>query len=54
MENILGHRELAGQHFEQALAMARELGDELGVGILLHRLATDGRVREETWSACRC
>ena len=40
MENILGHRELSRQHFEQALAMARELGDELGVGILLHRLAT--------------
>jgi len=40
MENILGHRELGRQHFEQALAMARELGDELGVGILLHRLAT--------------
>ena len=40
MENILGQHALSRQHFEQALDMARELGDELGVGILLHRLAT--------------
>ncbi len=53
MENILGHPELSEQLWEQALAMARELGDELGVAILLHRLATSAvrlgdmeRVRE--------
>ena len=40
MENILGQLELSEQHFEEALAMARELGDELGAAILLHRLAT--------------
>jgi predicted ATPase/class 3 adenylate cyclase len=40
MENILGQTESSEPHFEQALAMARELGDELGVAILLHRLAT--------------
>ncbi len=40
MENILGQLELADQHFEEALAIARELGDELGAAILLHRLAT--------------
>ena len=53
MENILGHPELSEQLWEQALAMARELGDDLGVAILLHRLATSAvrlgdmeRVRE--------
>jgi tetratricopeptide (TPR) repeat protein len=40
MENILGRHEISEQLWEQALAVARELGDELGVGILLHRLAT--------------
>ena len=40
MENILGRTELAEQHFEEALALATELGDELGVAVLLHRLAT--------------
>jgi predicted ATPase/class 3 adenylate cyclase len=40
MENILGRPELSRQLWEEALALARELGDELGVGILLHRLAT--------------
>ena len=45
MENVLGQPELAGEHFEQALAMARELGDELGVAILLHRLANTASVR---------
>jgi predicted ATPase/class 3 adenylate cyclase len=40
MENILGHPELGKELWEQALTIARELGDELGVAILLHRLAT--------------
>jgi predicted ATPase len=53
MENILGHPELSKELWEQALTIARELGDELGVAILLHRLATSAvqggemeRVRE--------
>ncbi len=40
MENILGQLDFSEQHFEEALVMARELGDELGAAILLHRLAT--------------
>ena len=40
MENIIGQFELGEQHFGEALAMARTLGDELGIAILLHRLAT--------------
>jgi predicted ATPase/class 3 adenylate cyclase len=40
MENILGNPQLSEEIWEQALAMARELGDELGVAILLHRLAS--------------
>ncbi len=56
MENILGQPELSEQLWEQALAMARELGDDLGVAILLHRLATSavtaGRHRARA-RACR-
>jgi tetratricopeptide (TPR) repeat protein len=40
MENLIGPVELSEQHFGEALAMARTLGDELGIAILLHRLAT--------------
>jgi tetratricopeptide (TPR) repeat protein len=40
MENILGRPELSRQLWEEALAIARELGDELGIAILLHRLAS--------------
>ena len=40
MENILGHPEASRRIWEEALAMARELDDELGVAILLHRLAS--------------
>jgi predicted ATPase/class 3 adenylate cyclase len=45
MENILGRPELSRQIWEEALAMARELGDEIGVAILLHRLATSAVMR---------
>jgi predicted ATPase/class 3 adenylate cyclase len=45
MENILRRPELSRQIWEEALAMARELGDELGVAILLHRLATSAVMR---------
>ncbi len=47
MENIIGHTELAEQHFEDALAIARGLDDELGVAILLHRLATSAVHRRD-------
>jgi predicted ATPase/class 3 adenylate cyclase len=45
MENIFGHPDLSEQVWEQALAMARELGDELGIAILLHRLASAAVLR---------
>ena len=38
-EAMLGRVELAEQHWEQALAIDRRLGNELGAAILLHRLA---------------
>jgi tetratricopeptide (TPR) repeat protein len=37
-EAMLGRTELAVQHWEQALAIDRRLGNELGAAILLHRL----------------
>jgi predicted ATPase/class 3 adenylate cyclase len=45
MENMLGQIDLAIQRWEQALAIARELGDEQGVAVLLHRLADMARLR---------
>jgi predicted ATPase/class 3 adenylate cyclase len=52
MENVLGHLDLAEQRWEQALAIARSIGDDLGVAILLHRFAATAAVRGD-WPRVR-
>ncbi len=47
MENILGRLDASDAHWLEALAMARELEDELGIAILLHRLASSAKPRGE-------
>ena len=39
MENQLGHTEAANEHWERAMAIARRLGEERAVAVLLHRMS---------------
>ena len=45
MENMLGQIDLAVERWEQALVIARTLGDEQAVAVLVHRLSDMARLR---------
>jgi predicted ATPase len=47
MENQLGHPDRAEELWERALAIARDLGDEQAVAVLLHRLSHVAMARRD-------